>query len=100
MFYRVLLIFLILPVLLSGCRKAPDNRDPFKATDATVVTTVQTEEIAKSNTVIQAVDAKDIGDDVLLLQKDLEDFSEDIERFENFGVESAVAEIDRELDGF
>ncbi|MDP2211911.1 MAG: hypothetical protein Q8J63_09280 [Candidatus Aquicultor sp.] len=96
-----LLICLILPGLLIGCQKDPDERDPFKAANSNPVrTSQQTANIDESGASIRADDAKALDQDVKQLQEELEVFSKDMADLENFGVESAVSEIDRELDGF
>lgn len=96
-----LLICLILPGMLIGCQKDPDERDPFKSANSNPVRTSQQSTSADdSGASIRAADAKAVGEDVLQLQEELEGFSKDIADLESFGVESAVSDIDRELDGF
>ncbi|MBS3910201.1 MAG: hypothetical protein KGZ93_11385 [Actinobacteria bacterium] len=97
----ILLICSILSGLLIGCRKDSDERDPFKAANSNPVRTSQQAGAPdERGASMGAADADALGEDVLQLQEELEAFSEDIADFENFGVEAAVAEIDRELDGF
>ncbi|OFW32124.1 MAG: hypothetical protein A2074_04515 [Candidatus Aquicultor primus] len=96
-----LLICLILPGLLIGCQKDPDERDPFKAANSNPVRTSQQAGAPdESGASVRAADSEALDQDVLQLQEELETFNKDIADLENFGVESAVSEIDRELDGF
>jgi hypothetical protein len=92
---------MILPGILIGCQKDPKETDPFKAANSNSVrTSQQAGSMDESGASIRAADADALGQDVLQLQEELEGFSKDIADLENFGVESAVSEIDRELDGF
>lgn len=100
-FFGALLICLILPGMLIGCQKDPDERDSFRSANSNPVRTSQQSTSADdSGASIRKADAKVVDEEVLQLQEELEGFSKDMADLENFGVESAVSEIDRELDGF
>lgn len=96
-----LLICFILLILIVGCQEAPEKTDPFKAADSSIDTSSgNMESPVKGGVTVQPVDAEALSREVVELQEDLEGFSDDIEHLENFGVENAASEIDRELDRF
>lgn len=111
--FTILLIIVMLPILFIGCQKPLDGDGELKSARPSPPSSISSGKVNSAADTGSKLDKRGevvgtgkaygdgaVDEEALDLQEEIDSLAEDLKSLENPGGEDAIAEIDRELDGF